>query len=95
MITTQDVVEACKQVQDPEIHLDIYTLGLIYDISINEADEISILMTYTTPLCPFGERMKTQLTEQLSLLNPKTIDIQVTFEPKWEASQELRDLLGV
>ncbi len=95
MISTQEVIEACRRIEDPEITIDIYTLGLIYDISVSERDEISILMTYTTPLCPFGERMKTQLTQELEKLNPKNIDIQVTFEPKWEASQELRDLLGV
>lgn len=95
MITTQDVIAACQRVQDPEISIDIYTLGLIYDISVSEQGNIAILMTYTTPLCPFGERMKTQLTQELEMLNPKSIDIQVTFEPKWEATQELRDLLGV
>ena len=95
MISTQEVIEACRNVEDPEITIDIYTLGLIYDISVSEQDEISILMTYTTPLCPFGERMKIRLTQELEKLQPQNIDIQVTFEPKWEASQELRDLLGV
>ncbi len=95
MITKQDVIEACRKVQDPEINIDIYTLGLIYQIEVSSDLDIDILMTYTTPLCPFGERMKTQLTTELEKLHPRNIDISVTFEPKWEASQELRDLLGV
>lgn len=95
MITELDIIEACRQVQDPEIRIDIYTLGLIYRIEITPESDIHILMTYTTPLCPFGERMKTQLTTELEKLNSRSIDISVTFEPKWEASQELRDLLGV
>ena len=95
MITEEQVREACRQVQDPEIHLDIYTLGLIYEIAVSPNEEIRILMTYTTPLCPFGERMKSQLTAELEKLKPRQVNIEVTFQPKWEASQELRELLGV
>ena len=94
MITNEQVIEACRQVNDPEITLDIYTLGLIYETRV-EDDKIYILMTYTTPLCPFGERMKQELTQELQKLNPKDIQIEVTFSPKWEATEELRELLGV
>ena len=94
MITNEQVIQACRQVNDPEITLDIYTLGLIYETRV-EDDNIYILMTYTTPLCPFGERMKQELTQELQKLNPKDIQIEVTFSPKWEATDELRELLGV
>ncbi len=94
MITNEQVIQACRQVNDPEITLDIYTLGLIYETRV-EDDKIYILMTYTTPLCPFGERMKQELTQELQKLNPKDIQIEVTFSPKWEATDELRELLGV
>lgn len=94
MITQEQVIQACKQVNDPEITLDIYTLGLIYETRV-EDDKIYILMTYTTPLCPFGERMKQELTTELEKLNPAKVEIEVTFSPKWEATDELRELLGV
>lgn len=95
MITKEDIILICKTVQDPEIHLDIYTIGLIYDINISEKNDITILMTYTTPLCPFGARMKEDLTKALSVLNPKSITINITFDPPWKVSEELRQALGV
>lgn len=95
MITKEQVVEACRQVNDPEITLDIYTLGLIYDVTVEDGKSIHITMTYTTPLCPFGERMKNELTQELEKLDPESIHIEVTFTPKWEATDELRELLGV
>ena len=58
---TQDlgekIVRVLKTVFDPEIPVDIYELGLIYDVFINEADEVKVLMTLTTPNCPVAETL--------------------------------------
>lgn len=94
MITEQQVIEICRRILDPEVQLDIYTLGLIYDIRC-ENNEIDIVMTYTTPACPFGDTMQKMLREALSELNPQEIRITVTFDPPWRVSQELRDMLGI
>ena len=95
MISKEDVIAICKTVDDPEIHLDIYTLGLIYDIRISDDDSIHIVMTYTTPLCPFGARMQEQLQKALHVLHPSSVTISVTFDPPWKVSDELRQALGI
>jgi metal-sulfur cluster biosynthetic enzyme len=95
MITKEKVISVCQTIQDPEVHLDIYTLGLIYNIEITVDNEINILMTYTTPLCPFGGKMQEELKTALSILNPKVINIELTFSPPWKVSDELREALGI
>jgi len=95
MITKDDVMAVCQTIQDPEVHLDIYTLGLIYSIDITDENEINIIMTYTTPLCPFGGKMQEDLKTALSILNPKAINIELTFTPLWKVSDELREALGI
>lgn len=95
MITKDDVIAVCQTILDPEVHLDIYTLGLIYNIDITPEQEINILMTYTTPLCPFGGKMQEDLKNALSILNPKNINIELTFNPPWKISDELREALGI
>jgi metal-sulfur cluster biosynthetic enzyme len=88
----QSVIET---VIDPELGIDIFTLGLIYDILIID-QKCTITMTYTTPLCPHGESMKTEMLQALSQEYPEMqFDIIVTFEPKWQPSDDLRTLLGV
>ena len=94
MINKEDIIQACERVLDPEIGIDIYTIGLIYNITITD-NVVDILMTYTTPLCPYGGRIKDEIIKEISILNPDKVNIEVTFEPKWEISDELRALLGV
>ncbi|MEX0597591.1 MAG: metal-sulfur cluster assembly factor [Candidatus Paceibacterota bacterium] len=95
MITKNDIISICQTIEDPEVHLDIYTLGLIYNIEITNNNEIKILMTYTTPLCPFGGKMQEELRMALSILNPKDVNIELTFSPPWKVSNELREALGI
>ncbi len=94
MVTEKEVIEALKLVDDPELNIDVYTLGLIYDIDVTNDGTIKILMTYTTPLCPFGPQLQEDIRVRLSSLSDK-VDIEVTFEPMWKPSDELRSLLGV
>ena len=90
-----DAVKALKTVEDPEIRMDIYTLGLIYDIKIGDQDNIFIKMTLTSPACPFGptiiENSKTSL-KKTGFKDPK---IEIVFDPPWEPSQDVKILLGV
>ena len=58
--TKDDVIARLKTVEDPEMHVDVYSLGLIYDINIT-AEKIYILMTLTTPFCPYSKQIKNQL----------------------------------
>lgn len=95
MISKEDIASVIKKIKDPELNIDLWTLGLIYDVQISEEDEVSITMTYTTPLCPYGGEMKQQIEAAIQVLNPKTLKVEVTFDPPWQPPKGLREMLGV
>ena len=77
-----------KTIFDPEIPVDIYELGLIYDVFVNEDLEVKILMTLTTPNCPVAETLPLEVEEKVKSLNEvKDAEVEITFDPPW--SQEL------
>jgi metal-sulfur cluster biosynthetic enzyme len=94
MLTKEMVIEKLKEVKDPELDVDVYTLGLIYDISI-ENGEVVVLMTLTTPFCPYGNEIVEQVEEKIYELKPNDVNVEITFEPPWEAPKGLREILGV
>ncbi|NCO04762.1 MAG: DUF59 domain-containing protein [Candidatus Magasanikbacteria bacterium] len=91
----QKIIEQLQTIMDPEIPLDIYTLGLIYDIQIKSDTHLYLQITYTTPQCPFGAVMQQQIQQKMRDLGFSQVEIDVTFDPPWNASEELRDMLGV
>ena len=68
MVTEDVVIEALREVYDPELHYNIYDLGLVYDITIKDANSVHILMTLTTPACPIGPMVTEQIQETLGLV---------------------------
>ena len=89
------VREALKKVEDPEIHMDLITLNLIYDIK-EEAGIASVLMTFTTPLCPFGPALVDEVKKATQAVPGVTrADVKVTFTPPWEPSPEIKMMLGI
>lgn len=96
MLTKDDIIQTLKQCHDPELGLDIYTLGLIYDVIVDDTTgDIAIKMTFTTPLCPFGPLMVDDMKEKLRAQGAKKIDVHVVFDPPWKPTPEVRTLLGV
>jgi metal-sulfur cluster biosynthetic enzyme len=93
MIKEKDVIEKLKEVKDPELGIDIYTLGLIYKITIDD-EGVEVLMTLTTPLCPFANELVTEVEEKLTELNAGDARVEITFDPPWEPSEQLRAILG-
>lgn len=95
-ITKEQIIEKLKLVKDPEINIDVWTLGLIYDIAIKE-DGVEVLMTLTTPLCPFADELITEVERRVGELGHEEGDVRVelTFDPAWEPSPEVRMMLGV
>lgn len=91
----QKVIQALQTITDPEIPVDIHTLGLIYDIKIHSDKHIYILLTYTTPACPFGAVMQQQIQQKMRELGFSQVEIELTFDPPWKVSDELRAMLGV
>ena len=94
MVTKEDLIEVFKGYLDPELGIDVWTLGLIYDIKI-EKDGVKVLLTFTSPMCPFGPQMVAELEEQIKAKGFKKVEITVTFEPPWKPSDELREMMGV
>lgn len=95
MITKDQVIEEIKKIQDPELGIDIWTLGLIYDIKILDEKNVHILMTFTSPMCPAGGLLISRVQEYLKDLGFEKVDVEVTFEPAWTPSNELREMLGI
>ena len=93
------VVLALKQVYDPEIPVNIYDLGLIYELNINKAHEVSILMTFTAPNCPMADQVLMEVREGVEAVPGITkCTIEMTFEPAWDKSmlsEEARLELGL
>lgn len=81
------VWKTLSQVYDPELGIDLVTLGLIYDVR-QEGDKISIKMTLTTPGCPASENLPdmAQLAVSFALKEKASVDLQVVWDPPWDPS---------
>ena len=90
----RDIVMALRQVYDPEIPVNVYDLGLIYEIKVNEEHEVYIQMTLTAPNCPMAdyvmEQVKTAVEDVPGVVNVK---IDLVFEPVWDKSRMSEEAL--
>jgi FeS assembly SUF system protein len=95
----EKIVNVLKTIYDPEIPVDIYELGLIYDVFVNEDYEVKILMTLTTPNCPVAETLPLEVEEKVKSLNEvKDAEVEITFDPPWTQdlmSEEAKLELGM
>ena len=84
----EKIVKVLKTIFDPEIPVDIYELGLIYDVMVNEDFDVKILMTLTSPNCPVAETLPVEVEEKIKSNDEiKDAEVEITFDPPW--SQEL------
>ncbi|MFL1010813.1 SUF system Fe-S cluster assembly protein [Flavisericum labens] len=84
----EKIVNVLKTIYDPEIPVDIYELGLIYDVFVNEDYDVKILMTLTTPNCPVAETLPLEVEEKVKSLDAvNSAEVEITFDPPW--TQEL------
>ncbi len=94
-----DMLELLKNVMDPEIEINIVDLGLIYELYYDGAKKINIVMTFSTPACPLGETIKTNITETIKQkYSDFTVNIDVVFHPAWNTSmvsEEGKRILGL
>ena len=80
----EKIVKELKSIFDPEIPVDIYELGLIYDVLVNEDYEVKIQMTLTSPNCPVAESLPQEVEEKIrSIDEVKTAEVEITFDPPW------------
>ena len=93
------IVKKLKTIYDPEIPVDIYELGLIYDVMVNTDYEVKILMTLTSPNCPVAESLPREVEEKIkSIEHVKDADVEITFDPPWSKdlmSEEAKLELGM
>lgn len=94
-----EVIKTLKTIFDPEIPVDIYELGLVYDVQISDEGEVKIIMTLTTPNCPVAESLPAEVKEKVSNIEKITkVDLELTFEPAWNKdmmSEEAKFELGM
>ena len=77
-------VEVLRSIFDPEIPVDIYELGLIYDVQVSEDADIHILMTLTSPNCPVAESLPLEEKEKVRAIpEAKEVEVEITFDPPW------------
>jgi|TARA_B110000908_G_C9921780_1_gene299990 FeS assembly SUF system protein len=92
------IIEAIKKVYDPEIPVDVYELGLIYDITILPANDVHILMTLTSPACPSAEEIPDEIKQKvLEIEGIGEVEVELTFIPPYTAdmmSEEAQLELG-
>jgi FeS assembly SUF system protein len=85
---TADIVAAIKTVYDPEIPADIYELGLIYKIDVDDERNVAVLMTLTAPGCPVAGEMPIWVENAVgSVPGVGRVDVELTFDPPWDMSR--------
>ena len=90
----KDIVRALKQVYDPEIPVNIYDLGLIYELDVNDEGEVKIKMTLTAPNCPMADQLVEDVHEAVADTPGVTnVSIELVFEPEWDKSRMSEEAL--
>jgi metal-sulfur cluster biosynthetic enzyme len=102
MVTAERVREALKEVEDPELHMGILELGLVYDVSVEgpQGEDVTVLMTLTSPMCPVGPMFKQAVQSKVeSVDGVKNVKVDITFIPPWDpktmASDDVKVALGI
>ncbi len=95
----EKIILELKNIYDPEIPVNIYEIGLIYDIQIDDDFLVHIVMTLTTPNCPVAESLPEEVSKRVkSVAGVKDVDLELTFEPPWDMemlSDEAKLELGI
>ena len=95
----EEIVGALKSVQDPELMLNVFDLGLIYKIDQKENGDVDIEMTLTSPTCPMGEEMIQMAAQAVSSVpGVGVVTVNLTFDPPWttdKLSDEIKLMMGI
>ena len=93
------VIEEIKKIYDPEIPVNIYALGLIYDVQVSQDCDVNITMTLTSPNCPVAETLPLEVEEKVKVIPAvKKVKVEIVFEPTWTKdmmSEEAKLELGM
>ena len=92
VVQKEDIINQLKEVFDPEIPVNIYDLGLIYEIKIDEEKKVKIIMTLTSPNCPVAESLPQEVSQKIKNLNGmKSLAVYLTFDPPWDKNMMSED----
>lgn len=101
-LSEETILAAMRQVRDPELMVNVVDLGLIYGIGVDEVEgrtNVKVVMTMTTPACPFGPQLIQELKQSVSALEGVgQVDVELTLSPPWtpdRMTEEARDELGM
>lgn len=83
-----DIVKTLKGVFDPEIPVNIYDLGLIYEVDIDDNRKVTITMTLTAPNCPLADQVVEEVQQKVALIDGVSdVEVRLTFDPPWDKSR--------
>lgn len=99
-LTQDQVMEAIAPVKDPELHLGLVDLGLVYGVLIDNENNVEVTMTLTSPMCPIGPELSSMVKDAvLKLDGVKDVTVEIVFDPPWDphemASDVAKDELGI
>ena len=101
-LPTEEIIrETLKQVQDPELHIDVVNLGLIYKVDCEEEKaSVQVQMGLTSPACPYGPEIQRQVHDTVAKMEGvKNVQVNITLYPPWDprtmSSDEAKDILGI
>ena len=95
----EEIIKVICEIYDPEIPVNIYALGLIYDVQVSEECDVKIIMTLTSPNCPVAETLPVEVEEKVNVIPEiKKVNVKIVFEPAWTKdmmSEEAKLELGM
>ena len=88
------IVETLKSIYDPEIPVNVYDLGLIYDVTVDDNQSVTITMTLTAPNCPVADDILLSVKESIEAIDDvKSVDIHLVFDPPWSKAMMSEEAL--
>ena len=99
-MTADEIIDKLQPIQDPELHMSIVDLGLIYDVNVDDNDVVTVTFTLTTPACPLGPLIIAQIQDaMMSIEGVRDVETEITFTPPWDprtmASDDIKMQLGI
>ena len=95
MLTKQQVIEVLEIIIDPEVAMDIWTLGLVREIDIADEKTIHFVITYTSQMCPAGPAIQEAIRNEMLNIGFEHVTIDLTFDPPWKMPEALKTMMGL
>ncbi len=99
-LTEENIREYLRPVEDPDLGMSLVDMGLIYEIEVNEGNNINIKMTLSSPACPIGDQLMSAVENYAKAIGGvNDVNVELVWEPPWDpetmATDEVKDMLGI